>query len=90
MTKPGRVESSGLYVLRADIAITMDKIVQAADVDVSRGLRPRFLSGSPESFKKSTCKILTFVREAAAKRDRSIQDTEGRITFVKFRYLVRG
>lgn len=61
------LESSGPFVVRDMIKITMDELVRTADVGVRRGLTVRFESGMVNIFKVSSIEMfLALVCEVAA------------------------
>lgn len=86
-----KIESSGSYVVRSEITITMYGIARAAEVCVRRSSADSFVSRLVGLFQVSTIKIILSVGcELSAECSTNITHTKLRLTFVKSRYLIVG
>lgn len=80
---------SGLYVVSAIIAVTMNELTRPANVRVSSGSTASFALGMVEIFKVSTIKLfLVLVIEVAAKQDKRVPDMELPLASVKYGFLM--
>lgn len=85
------LERSGLYVVRDEMIITIIEMPRVADLGVRKSSTASFALELVKSFKVSNISIFSaLVCTIAADQGKSFPDTELRLTFVKFNYLMKG